>query len=253
MLRKLLIICALLLQGLSVDAQLPAHIANQVSGEEYNTKEFSLAKTPADTRTGVYHFGDSEGEWDLVLMKNGSIFMVQVWRGQWATHRYSRQLTWQKVCKTFNKVATSGSKITFGTCTAVFVDYHDGNKIIASLLLDADPFTGKKYKPGHADVGHYYGAVDAFMEADERNELSRTILPDSYFSTKTPAQLKIMRNTVYAKYGMLFQPGGEVENYFKTKSWYDPYLTDVSLLLTDIEKENIATLMRLEKSVTPAR
>jgi len=32
-------------------------------------------------------------------------------------------------------------------------------------------------------------------------------------------------------------PGGEVEKYFKTKSWYDPYLSDVSLLLTDIEKE----------------
>lgn len=250
--RKMLFTLFILLGACSAWAQLPAHIANQVTGEEYDTKDFTLAKTAAGTRVGVYHFGDSEGEWDLALMQNGSQFIVQVAHGQWATHYYTKQLTWQQVRKTFNTVVVSGNKITFGNCTALLVDYHGDGGSIFSLLLDADPFTGKKYKPGHADVGYYSMTLKKWMGDEEENQLSATVLPESYFLSKTAPQLRIMRNMVYAKYGLLFQPGGEMEKYFKAKTWYDPYLHDVADLLTAIEKENITTIMRVEKNIIPA-
>jgi hypothetical protein len=252
MIRKLLVTSTFLLQCLLALAQIPRHIANQVSGEEYDTKDFTLAKTAAGTRTRVYHFGESEGEWDLALMQNGSQFIVQVAHGQWATHYYTKQLTWQQVRKTFNTVVVSGNKITFGNCTALLVDYRGNDGAIFSLLLDADPFTGKKYKPGYADVGQYSMTLTKWMGDEEENQLSATVLPESYFRSKTAPQLRIMRNMVYAKYGLLFQPGGEMEKYFKAKSWYDPYLHDVADLLTAIEKENITTIMRVEKTISPA-
>ena len=50
----LLLTCNLLL------GQIPKHIFNEVTGEEYNSKIFTSKPTPIKQRIGVYHFGDSE-------------------------------------------------------------------------------------------------------------------------------------------------------------------------------------------------
>jgi hypothetical protein len=57
-----------------------------------------------------------------------------------------------------------------------------------------------------------------------------------------------MRNAVYAKYGLIFQEGGDMEKYFRKKDWYNPYQKDVSACLTEIEKKNIQTISRLEQT-----
>jgi hypothetical protein len=59
--------------------------------------------------------------------------------------------------------------------------------------------------------------------------------------------LKILRNTIYANYGLIFQKGGEMEKYFSRKEWYQAWQKDVSNCLTYIEKINLNTLKKFEE------
>lgn len=59
-------------------------------------------------------------------------------------------------------------------------------------------------------------------------------------------ELRIMRNEIFARHGYIFQTGGEMANYFKQQSWYSPKFSNVDNLLSDIEKQNIATIKDVE-------
>ena len=60
-----------------------------------------------------------------------------------------------------------------------------------------------------------------------------------------------MRNTLYAKYGQVFRLGGELDEYFKKKDWYEPTLLETGQFLTDIERINLQLLEEEEKRRIP--
>lgn len=60
------------------------------------------------------------------------------------------------------------------------------------------------------------------------------------------SELKIMRNEIFARHGYLFKTA-EMKNHFSSQSWYQPRFSDVSHLLTPIERENIKLIKRYEK------
>jgi hypothetical protein len=117
------------------------------------------------------------------------------------------------------------------------------------LLLFSDPiYDNRNYGKDSAEVGFYSTNLNTFYGDRDYYILSLSILPESYFSKKSKEELKIMRNAIYAKYGLIFQEGGEMEKYFRKKDWYNPYQKDVSACLTEIEKKNIQTISRLEQN-----
>ncbi len=234
--------CAVLSNG-----QIPKSLFNEVSGETYNYEDFKSKHKPLKQRVGVYSFGMSEGEWEFVILVNGDKLIVQIWDGTWANNLYTKEPCFQRRCRTFNTVTVQGNKILFGTYSGLFSEFRDKQKTTNALLLFCDPIQGRSYGKDSAEVGHFLSGSNSYYADNERYRLSLFIQPDNYFNGKRKAELKILRNTIYANYGLIFQAGGEMEKFFRNKNWYNPFQKDVSSCLTEIEKENILKIARLEQ------
>ena len=68
--------------------------------------------------------------------------------------------------------------------------------------------------------------------------LSYRLVTENDLYGKTKADLRIMRNTIYAIHGYVFK-SQELNRYFSKQSWYNPRKTDVSDELSSLEKRNI--------------
>lgn len=229
-----------------VFGQIPKHLFNEVSEKTYNPKDFTSKIKPIKERVGVYVFGMSEGEWEFVILKNNDRLIIQIWDGIWATNLYTQEQCFQRQCRTFNNVTVEGNKILFGNYSGIFTDFTK-QKTTNTLLLFCDPIKERNYGKDSAEVGHHLSSANVYYDDKELYQLSLIIQPENYFQAKTKAALKIMRNTIYANYGLIFQAGGEMEKYFKHKNWYNPFQKDVSNCLTQIEKINLQTIARLEQ------
>ena len=227
--------------------QLPRNIFNEVTGEEFNTKDFTNHSKPIKQLLGAYHFGDSDSEWDLVVLQIGDSLILQAYNGIWGKEYYSKQGTWLLQCQTFNKVSVAGSKFYFGKYSGQFVEFKEENRRINAILLYCDLMAGRNYGKDSADVGFYSSNAETFFSDNDYYQLSIAVQPDSYFSGKTKQELKIMRNTIFARYGLILQPGGEMEKYFEKKDWYRPFKKDVSDCLTQIELLNLEAISKFEK------
>jgi len=228
-------------------SQIPKHLFNGSSLEEYDPKSFSSNTKSLNQRIGTYHFGESEGEWDLVVLQLHDSLIIQVWTGSWSKNYYSKRDVWLLKCRTYNTVKVNANRFQFGKYLGQFADYKANNKTIRSVLLFADPTEDRNYEKDSAQVGFYSTNINTTYGDKDYYVLSLTVLPDSYFEEKSKEELKIMRNAIYAKYGLIFQPGGEMEKYFRQKEWYNPYQKDVSDCLTEIEKKNIQTIIKFEQ------
>ena len=229
-------------------AQIPKHLFNGSNAETYEPKNFSSNTISINQRIGTYHFGDSEGEWDLIVLRNGDSLIIQIWTGNWGMNHYKKE-TWLRKCQTFNKVIVKGNKLYFGNFSGQFADHKEDNITTRALLLFSDPIYEKRnFGKDSAEVGFYSTNLNTFYGDRDYYILSLSVLPETYFSKKSKQELKLMRNAIYAKYGLIFQEGGDMEKYFTKKDWYNPYQKDVSACLTAIEKKNIQTISRLEQN-----
>lgn len=74
---------------------------------------------------------------------------------------------------------------------------------------------------------------------------SRIPLTDDIVFSYSKEELKMIRNEIYARHGLIFS-NPEVKKYFKSKSWYKPTQSDVFAQLSEIERLNIAQIKRAE-------
>ena len=61
-----------------------------------------------------------------------------------------------------------------------------------------------------------------------------------------PADLRIMRNEIYARHGYSFKIA-DMREHFDKLDWYMPMAVDITSKLTKVEKENAALIKRYEK------
>lgn len=236
-----------LLAASSLFGQIPNSIFNEVTGEKFNSKNFTNSTKTLKGNVGVYHFGESEGEWDLVFLRYKDSVVIQVWSGTWAEDLGFESQAWLHKCQTFNNVKIKDSKFYFGNYSGQFVVYNEGQIKTKAVILFSDPIQGRNYKKDSAEVGFYSTTIDTYFDSKERFDLSLEVKPESYFANKTKQELKILRNTVYANYGLIFQKDGEMYKYFSKKEWYQAWQKDVSTCLTEIEKRNLTILKRFEQ------
>ena len=68
-----------------------------------------------------------------------------------------------------------------------------------------------------------------------------------YAGDPANANLRIMRNEIFARYGYQFNT--EIGSYFADQEWYSPQSSDVTGKLTEIERINIAMILKVEEKV----
>jgi len=78
-----------------------------------------------------------------------------------------------------------------------------------------------------------------FPQATER------LLSPNDLSGLSKEDLKIMRNEIFARHGYLFKTP-EMKSYFATQSWYHGQYDDVTLMLSEIEKQNVELIKKHE-------
>ncbi len=64
----------------------------------------------------------------------------------------------------------------------------------------------------------------------------------------TKNELEIMRNEIFARYGLKFSLGGEMDLYFRQQKWYKPQYENVTKFLTQLELGNIELIKEIENS-----
>lgn len=110
----------------------------------------------------------------------------------------------------------------------------EGKWVPYDKALQAKPFTLAKkefaYQPG----------AGIFPEASER------LLKEEDVANYIKSELRLMRNSIYARHGYSFKMK-DMRNEFDKQDWYMPMSTDVRSSLTEIEKKNEALIKRYEK------
>lgn len=74
---------------------------------------------------------------------------------------------------------------------------------------------------------------------------SQRRVTEQELSTYSKAELKIMRNEIFARHGYRFQTQ-EMKTYFGKQSWHKPKYDNVNHLMSDIEKKNVETIKKVE-------
>jgi len=74
-----------------------------------------------------------------------------------------------------------------------------------------------------------------------------SIIDDISLAQLTPDELRLLRNSIYAKYGRIFS-SKDLTDYFSKFSWYIPKKKNVDSLLTEIDKINIEKILLFENA-----
>lgn len=74
---------------------------------------------------------------------------------------------------------------------------------------------------------------------------SERLLTEEDLFNKNSKELRIMRNEIYARHGLIFK-SKDLQEYFSSKSWYSGQYSDVSYMLTEIEEKNIMFIKKHE-------
>ncbi len=82
-------------------------------------------------------------------------------------------------------------------------------------------------------------SVDSYLTPADR------IVTETDLQGRSKAELRVMRNEVYARHGRVFQ-SPDLHDYFTTKPWYSQNPSYTDSLLTDVDKGNLRILQASE-------
>ena len=213
-----------------------------IGTEEVPAKDVKawIAASPKDFQ-GVYHFGESEAESELVLVVAEGIITAQTRSGEFVRVKGKEQ--WKLNFETLSNVRIVGNRLYSTGWNAEFVRVMDGGKNEYGLKKRG-PSNGSANKE-LIEVGIRKHGVKDFYDG-LYPQASYQLLQANKLAAYSKAQLAIMRNEIFARYGYIFSTKSGMLPYFKKQQWYQPSATDVSSSLTEIEKKNIALLKMLE-------
>ena len=218
----------------------PFAMAQELDYQEIDTNNVSswFEKYPR-AYAGVYKFGNSASESDLVIIYAKNTLVVQISQFEWndsASQFFNHY-------ETLTNVKISNGKFESDQYKGRFVYYLDGETKQMGLRIN-NPWTvgienrtwelGLKSKHPFNCEGQYPEATTKFLYKSDLEKMS--IL-----------ELKYMRNEIFARYGYIFRAGGKIDEHFKATNWYRPQHKNVDGFLTPIEKKNVELIQSLEK------
>jgi hypothetical protein len=191
---------------------------------------------------GVYHFGESEGESDFILCVEPGLITAQLVSGQWS--KDGKQ--WLRHYDNLQNVRLVGNKLTADQFSGDFIRFAGpgGTDQLALRMRQYGPSVEKgpvEAGPRSSDLKTYFDTRFGFA--------SFRLLTPADLQALSKADLGLMRNHIYARYGLIFTPGGAMDQYFRRQDWYSPQRRDVSALLTEIERRNVALIRQREAAL----
>lgn len=79
---------------------------------------------------------------------------------------------------------------------------------------------------------------------------SNRVLTQNDLIQMSKSELQIMRNEIFARYGYVFQSGGQMDRYFRNTNWYRPQYSNVDSRLSQIERKNIELIQQYENQAS---
>lgn len=187
----------------------------------------------------VYHFGDSEWESELVIFFGGDKFYGQLRSGAFSDD--GKKWIWKY--ENINDIKINGNSFVSDKINAEFVVYF--NKSRSNALKVYNPWSAG-LEPGVYEVGLRQGFPDAYF-VGKFPKASMWLLSEDEVRALNKKDLRIMRNEIYARYGLIFKADGEMDKYFSAQKWYQGLHQNVDAFLTELEKTNIKLIIELER------
>ena len=188
---------------------------------------------------GVYHFGDSELESDLILLPTPTGYVAQIRSGEWSEDATEWILHYQNL----SNIRIEGNRFFSDQTDGAFVIYGEGEDRVRGLRVNK-PWSGIPEK-GEYEIGTKSGLAKTYFSGKYPYASIRPLNKEE-LKGMSKVQLQIMRNEIFARYGYIFRSGGKMETYFSKQDWYRPQHTDVNDFLTEIEKGNIQLIRKFE-------
>ncbi|OGW37762.1 MAG: hypothetical protein A2X58_05685 [Nitrospirae bacterium GWC2_56_14] len=88
-------------------------------------------------------------------------------------------------------------------------------------------------------IPEHFKSVESYLTPVDR------IVTETDLQGRSKAELRVMRNEVYARHGRVFQ-SPELHDYFTKKSWYSQNPSYADSLLSSVDKENVRVIQESE-------
>jgi hypothetical protein len=190
---------------------------------------------------GEYHFGFSEGESMFFLIVKGDSCYAMRKYGEFINNGHNYQ--WHAIA--LSNVRIDGNKFYSDQINGEFTIYDWGNKKSKGLIVYK--LWNHKVNKKLSEFGFLSSKVDVWFYGKYPYTSYRLLRPDE-LNNMTLQDLKIMRNEIYARYGLKFKPNGDMDKYFRNQKWYNARFDNVDHSLTEIEQQNIQLILITEKS-----
>lgn len=188
---------------------------------------------------GMYHFGFSEGESMFFLIVDGDSCYAAIKYGEFIS---GNEFLWHAI--PLSNVRIYGNKFFSDQTQGEFKIYDWGTRKSKGLVV-SDPWR-RKVNQGISEFGFISSKIDVWLKG-KYPLTSYRILTESELECMTAADLKIMRNEIFARLGYKFKAGSEMDKYFRSQIWYKPRFENVDHSLTEIDKINIQLILKIEK------
>ncbi len=150
----------------------------------------------------AYHFGDSEAESNLLLLVDAGKCYAQISWGEWTDNGAK----WLKRFETLSNVRIEGNRFFSSKTNGEFVLYIDKGDTTRCLKV-YQPWSGVTAK-GQYEVGFVAGKAELFVDG-QFPQASLRQLNAAELAKMPKADLQLMRNEIYARYGYIFKAGGD--------------------------------------------
>lgn len=187
----------------------------------------------------AYHFGDSEAESNLLLLVDAGKCYAQISWGEWTDNGAK----WLKRFEPLSNVRIEGNRFFSSKTNGEFVLYIDKGDTTRCLKV-YQPWSGVTAK-GQYEVGFVAGKAELFVDG-QFPQASLRQLSAAELAKMPKADLQLMRNEIYARYGYLFKAGGAMHTHFSKQDWYQGQYADVNKFLTELERSNLQLIQAAE-------
>lgn len=215
----------------------------------YRGSDFQPGKAATDELQGVWSFGQSESEWSVIIIAHKEGMIVQTSSSFFSEEKQN----FMPIYSTMNnqKLENGTFKIAKpnreqGHYNAVFIEPKSTNPKVGKktkmILLDGNSLDSRK--GARREAGLFNRTLKERF--GDQYELSCAILDEDALKSKSAAELTLMRNTIFARYGMIFTDP-TLKNHFSRLTWYRPWKTDVTDCVTELEWINIRNIQKHEK------
>ena len=130
-----------------------------------------------------------------------------------------------------------------------FIEEKETHRITISQLLDQQIASDDK----KLDLDDNSANIENVIDKTDNHHMIEEMLPKlrgnyltkSDLSRYSQEQLMLMRNAIFAVHGYRFNRE-YLQNFFSKFDWYSPQHDDVSSQLSEIERQNIDTILSIE-------